>query len=1103
MNEMLSSRKCQAKLVPLALLAALLLLAIIPLAASNLFIDNDRYLLGETVTITVDTEGIGQPQLWIHTSDGNFRFNGALDEQMQYTPANEGYYMITLRDRLDPSFTLEQNFTVTLKTPGNEEENRSGNTTGEAGSAMNVSGNTSENASETEHPLTVTLSTDKTAYSKGETVSIESDTIAEEDWLLYIKTPTEHFRYMGEMDFPLAFPTGAAGAYTIELRNVDGSLLDTLGFMVNTQETPQGDAEPVVPENITGENITAENVTEQNVTETIPLPLLEDETAMNTTENAMTEDPEENVSVEQSGPLTIMDSEGRQGWYVMWKRDPSFFAEVKEFIGLGEADEVKVGETTDVEIIVGSGIIGSMQLDQLQIEDGLRIGVDEVPEENVDELPGRVSNSFALDFSDANFTNGTVTKVAEGQELWKCADWNFTQQRCLGTWVKQQELTPGQEYSFAVYPGDPGYVEILITTAQHLDENRSFIEDIYTEVESRDGVWKEIPANNYVRVTFETELQSFNDITIYARSSSSGRVEVYEKNGTEKLADFGVISEDRKYRILLTNLTGNQDTFDLRVVGGSVEFDYIVDPSTISFDALTSEINPSPFTGIDTVTFSHTTTTDSDRVLVVFVQWLEVSNAYSVDNVSYGGVGLTQLNTEYELAGSRSAAIESWYLVNPPSGANNVVVDWAGSTRNTAVFALTYKGVDQTTPVASNVSAASGGDSATSTVNIDTTNADSLIVAGATHHGGDTDPFSPGSTIVERYDTASGTDTGNHAGFTGGQKTASAVGTHNMNFTASVSDGWVIAAVALNPGNIAPTQSQPIISSSSGTNSSNENLTCSNQSTSDADGDPVKNIYNWYLNSSSLFILNTPFEGGSNSTWTRDYSDNVNHGAVSGATWNATGGYDGWGAYEFDGTNDYIQFQGDDLSTTSSPFSVEFWFTPTTTINSGIGSNIALIEKREGSGANDWYINFESSDVGRMRWRSYSGNVQTTQATWTAGTWYHIVMVYVSNTNATIYVDGVVDNRNSDYDIGSLVQSAEDIWVGTRYDGNDDFDGSIDELRIWNKSLSTEQVFALYQNKTNTIVSEETDIDDVWMCGITPNDGVVDGNQSNSSAMTI
>jgi len=121
---------------------------------------------------------------------------------------------------------------------------------------------------------------------------------------------------------------------------------------------------------------------------------------------------------------------------------------------------------------------------------------------------------------------------------------------------------------------------IEIIKASHLDANRELIEDIYTLVKARDGLWTDqIPDDNYVRITFEKNLTSINDITIYAKSNySNSNVEVYEKDSDDLVANFGTISEDKKYQIFLTNLTETQNTFDLKIVGNPVEFDYIVDP---------------------------------------------------------------------------------------------------------------------------------------------------------------------------------------------------------------------------------------------------------------------------------------------------------------------------------------------------------------------------------------------------------------------------------------------------------------------------------------------------------------------------------------------
>ncbi len=136
---------------------------------------------------------------------------------------------------------------------------------------------------------------------------------------------------------------------------------------------------------------------------------------------------------------------------------------------------------------------------------------------------------------------------------------------------------------------------IAITKAEHLDPNRNFISDIYGEVRELDDIWSEtIPSEDYVRVTFEQNLTNENDITIYPRIvSGTPRVEVYEVDGNELIAEFTNMISNQYNKVFLTNLQGTQDTFDLRILDGSVEIDHIVDPaSAISYTINTPSPNP-------------------------------------------------------------------------------------------------------------------------------------------------------------------------------------------------------------------------------------------------------------------------------------------------------------------------------------------------------------------------------------------------------------------------------------------------------------------------------------------------------------------------------
>jgi hypothetical protein len=121
--------------------------------------------------------------------------------------------------------------------------------------------------------------------------------------------------------------------------------------------------------------------------------------------------------------------------------------------------------------------------------------------------------------------------------------------------------------------------------AEHLDSNRIFISNIYNQIKSLDGVWSEtIPADDYVRVTFKQPLDNSRDITLYPNViSGTPYIEVYENNGIQLISQSMFLVSNKYNKIPLTNLPEgySQDTFDLRVVGGSIQIDYIVDPSTV------------------------------------------------------------------------------------------------------------------------------------------------------------------------------------------------------------------------------------------------------------------------------------------------------------------------------------------------------------------------------------------------------------------------------------------------------------------------------------------------------------------------------------------
>ena len=75
---------------------------------------------------------------------------------------------------------------------------------------------------------------------------------------------------------------------------------------------------------------------------------------------------------------------------------------------------------------------------------------------------GDYVQAYAIDPTAMNFTTANVTVVATGTSLYKCKEWDFTEQKCFGSWeLFKTGLVPGQEYTFELTPDDPAFGESI------------------------------------------------------------------------------------------------------------------------------------------------------------------------------------------------------------------------------------------------------------------------------------------------------------------------------------------------------------------------------------------------------------------------------------------------------------------------------------------------------------------------------------------------------------------------------------------------------------------------------------------------------------------
>ena len=143
---------------------------------------------------------------------------------------------------------------------------------------------------------------------------------------------------------------------------------------------------------------------------------------------------------------------------------------------------------------------------------------------------------------------------------------------------------------------------------------------------------------------------------------------------------------------------------------------------------------------------------------------------------------------------------------------------------------------------------------------------------------------------------------------------------------------------------------------------------------------------------------------------------------------------------------------------------------------------------------------------------SYTGTTYYTQWLGTsivpAKTWKNVVFTISTNSlNRTIelYVNGIKQTKTSNpvipYQKGVITQ----VYVGGYVPGwgNAFYNGTMDNVRIYNRSLSANEIKLLNLSKDNIIHSDETKAGEVWSSCITPNDGTSDGTRVCSNNNTI
>lgn len=215
----------------------------------------------------------------------------------------------------------------------------------------------------------------------------------------------------------------------------------------------------------------------------------------------------------------------------------------------------------------------------------------------------------------------------------------------------------------------------------------------------------------------------------------------------------------------------------------------------------------------------------------------------------------------------------------------------------------------------------------------------------------------------------------------------------------------------------------------------------------------------WNASINESIIMYYDFNGNTDDVINYD-SNLTNVGAVNDTVTFKLGN----GSYNF--TSDYMTNQTSHrFNDITGDFSVSMWLRPTADACSG---DKTIMQKGGDAGHYaQWAIGFSSGALEIILGANYADRFTTSGSLCVADTWEHIVIVHKlagESPDTYVYLNGVL-NESGDVDHDPAANTNEFALATYGPDFfNPYYNGFIDELGIWNKSLSAEQVAQLYNS---------------------------------------
>ena len=409
------------------------------------------------------------------------------------------------------------------------------------------------------------------------------------------------------------------------------------------------------------------------------------------------------------------------------------------------------------------------------------------------------------------------------------------------------------------------------------------------------------------------------------------------------------------------------------------------------------------------LSFTHTTGAGNDRYMLVGISFRNDDNQ-TVTSVTYAGQNLSKINH----ASRDDARVELWQLISPPSGPGNVQISFSARTRGRGAGAVTFTGVDQSTPFENYTTNNANSGIASVTVSSE---ADDLVFAAFAAEDQNASATTDASGMTSQWSYRRG----------GGRPFAGAGATNNgaasvfMAWDLRNSDHWVASGVSINP---ASTGAIP-----------------------DPEIEYRMDELQWQGTANEV-VDNT---GNNHDGTAQGGVTTIENGAVCRAG-------------EFDGSDDYVS--AIDLSALRGTSSISYWV-KTSQVGSSVNylaPGIAGVE--EAGGTDDIFWGWIDNG-GRVGVTVGDNNATKSSTTINNNSWRHVVLTRDASTGAyQIFIDGSL-NASGTSTAGTISNSFSSIGRIEDTGGSPEyFQGQLDEVLIYTSVLSASHVTQIYTNQS-------------------------------------